>query len=261
MRHAYYPKQIIQFGLSGLGYFGLLFYFLEKADKPCVVAIDEFQQISRYPEKNVEALLRTHIQQMNNCSFIFSGSDRHILKQMFSSYSKPFYNSAQPVHLGCIERQKYIDFVVKGFASAGIDISAEAVGTCYDEFEGHTYYNHKIFHEIFAFARQGMTVDGTVIKDTIAGILDENSHNYSEVMASLSMPQKQMLIAISKDRTAKHPTSGVFVKRHALPSPSSAQKAIGKLLDDQLITYSVQNGEKEFTVTDKFMERWIRTTY
>ena len=106
-----------------------------------------------------------------------------------------------------------------------------------------------------------MKVDEAVIKETIAGILDENSHSYSEVMASLNMPQKQMLIAVSKDRTAKHPTSGAFVKRHALSSPSSAQKAIAKLLDDQLITYAVQNGEKEFSVTDKFLELWIRTTY
>lgn len=207
------------------------------------------------------ALLRTHIQHMNNCSFIFSGIDRHILEQMFSSYSKPFYNSAHPVLLGCIDRQTYVDFVVKGFSSAGIEISGVAVETCYDEFEGHTFYNHKIFHEIFAFARPGMTVDETVIRDTINVILEENSHNYSEVMASLSIPQKQMLIAVSKDRTAKHPTSGAFVKRHALSSPSSAQKAIAKLLENQLITYSIQNGEKEFIVTDKFLELWIRKTY
>ena len=30
---------------------------LKKADKPCIVAFDEFQQISKYPEKNIEALL------------------------------------------------------------------------------------------------------------------------------------------------------------------------------------------------------------
>ena len=119
------------------------------------MAIDEFQQISRYPEKNVEALLRTQIQKMNNCHFIFSGSNRHILEQMFSSYSKPFYNSAQPVHLGCIERSKYVDFVIEHFREAGIEISPEVVGDCYDQFEGYTYYNHKVFHDIFAFAAPG----------------------------------------------------------------------------------------------------------
>lgn len=238
-----------------------IFSYLEIADKPCIVAIDEFQQISRYPEKNVEALLRTHIQRLNNCNFIFSGSDRHILEQMFSSYSKPFYNSAQPLHLGSIERQKYTEFVVNNFSSAEIDISPDSVKACYDLFDGHTFYNHKIFHEVFASARPGTTVDEAMIQKTIAEILEENSHTYSEVMASLSMPLKQMFIAVAKEGTAKHPTSGAFVKKHALISPSSAQKAVAKLLEDQLITYSIQNGEKEYSLTDKFLELWIRKTY
>ena len=42
-----------------------IFQYLEQADMPCIFAIDEFQQIANYPEKNVEATLRTHIQKMN----------------------------------------------------------------------------------------------------------------------------------------------------------------------------------------------------
>ena len=49
--------------------------------------------------------------------------------------------------------------------------------------------------------------------------------------------------------------------RNALNSPSSAQKAIAKLLDAQLITYIVVDGEKEYSVADKFFERWLRETY
>ena len=238
-----------------------IFQYLEKADRPCLVAIDEFQQISRYPEKNVEALLRTHIQKMNNCHFIFSGSNRHILEQMFTSYSKPFYNSAQPVHLGCIERAKYVDFVVRHFREAGIEISPEVAGQCYDEFEGYTYYNHKVFHDIYAYAAPGTSVDGDVVRRTIDAILEENGHTYSEIMSSLPIHMKQMLVAVAKEKPARKPMSGAFVNRNALPSPSSAQKAITKLLDNQLITYTVVNGEKEYSVTDKFFERWLRETY
>lgn len=61
--------------------------------------------------------------------------------------------------------------------------------------------------------------------------------------------------------SAKHPKSGAFVKKHALTSASSAQKAVAKLLEEQLITYSIQNGEKEYSLTDKFLELWIRKTY
>ena len=238
-----------------------IFDYLEKADKPCLFAIDEFQQISRYPEANVEALLRTHIQKMNNCCFIFSGSDRHILEQMFSSYAKPFYNSAQPVHLGRIDRDEYIRFVVGQFKSAGVQVSPETVGYCYDEFDGYTYYNHKVFHDIYAFVRKGASVDKVTVEQVVESILEESSHTFSEVMSGLPIAQKQMLVAVAKEKPAKRPTSGAFVRRNALNSPSSAQKAIAKLLDAQLITYIVVDGEKEYSVADKFFERWLRETY
>ena len=43
-----------------------IFDCLEKADKPCIVTFDEFQQITRYPEKNIETLLRSYIQHLSN---------------------------------------------------------------------------------------------------------------------------------------------------------------------------------------------------
>ena len=50
-----------------------IFQYLEQADKPCLVAIDEFQQIIGYVEKNVGATLRTYVQHCNNARFIFAG--------------------------------------------------------------------------------------------------------------------------------------------------------------------------------------------
>lgn len=238
-----------------------IFAYLEKADKPCLFAIDEFQQISRYRETNVEALLRTHIQKMNNCHFIFSGSDRHILEQMFSSYAKPFYNSAHPVHLDRIDRDKYIDFVVKHFHEAGVAISPETAGYCYDEFDGYTYYNHKVFHDIYAYVRKGSVVDNALVQQTITSILEENTHTFSEVMSGLPIAQKQMLVAVAKESPVRQPTSGAFVRRNALLSPGSAQKALAKLLEGQLVTYTVADGRKEYSVADKFFERWLKETY
>ena len=68
-----------------------IFNYISEADKPCIIAIDEFQQIGEYAEKNVEALLRTKIQQCNRAQFIFAGSKRHMMSNMFNSSSKPFY--------------------------------------------------------------------------------------------------------------------------------------------------------------------------
>lgn len=76
-----------------------IFAFLEAADRPCIIAIDEFQRIANYPEKNVEELLRGKIQKLVNTHIIFAGSERRILSEMFQSDKKPFYQSATTIQL------------------------------------------------------------------------------------------------------------------------------------------------------------------
>ena len=67
-----------------------IFHYLEQANKPCIVAIDEFQQITNYAEDNVEVILRTYVQHCNNAHFIFAGSQRHIMGNIFLTASLPF---------------------------------------------------------------------------------------------------------------------------------------------------------------------------
>lgn len=238
-----------------------IFNYLAAAEKPCLFAIDEFQQISRYPENNLEALLRTYIQKINNCNFIFSGSDRHILEQMFSSYSRPFYNSAQPVFLDRIDKNEYVSFVRGCFREYGREIEEEAVSFCYDLFDGYTYYMHKVFHDLFAKDTACDLVKKDHVSSTINSILEEGEHGFREQMALLTTVQKQVLVAIAKSGAVGHPTSGEFVKKNSLPSSSSVQKALISLLDSQFVTYQIIDDRKSYSVLDKFLELWLRDTY
>ena len=80
-----------------------IFIYLEKAEMPCIVAIDEFQQITKYPGGNIEALLRGRIQKLTNTHFIFAGSERRIMNEMFFSDKRPFFQSATLLQLDPIE--------------------------------------------------------------------------------------------------------------------------------------------------------------
>ena len=108
-----------------------IFRYLAEADKPCIVAIDEFQQIAKYPEKNIEALLRTHIQKLGNCNFIFAGSERHMMQEMFTSSARPFYNSADLLELRAIAPGIYIPFVCGHFEKRNRSIAPENVEGVY----------------------------------------------------------------------------------------------------------------------------------
>ena len=238
-----------------------IFGYLEQADKPCIFAIDEFQQIANYPEKNVEALLRTHIQKMNNCLFIYAGSNRHILENMFNSEAKPFYNSAEQIYLDSIPKDIYTGFAMEQFAKAGRSLSPEAASLAYDLFEGHTYYVHNVLHNAFAYEDPDKLVDNEAITRTLDGILEEKGRSFVSVMNQLNYQQKETLIAIAKEGKASGVTSVAFVKKHALKSPSSVQYAIGALLEKQLLTYQTEDRAKVYSVSDKFMGMWMNRTY
>lgn len=235
--------------------------YLEHADKPCICAIDEFQQIGNYPEKNVEALLRTHIQTMNNCRFIFAGSDRHTLENMFNSPAKPFYNSAEQMYLDRIEKPVYADFIESVFAEYGRKISEGAISHAYDMFEGHTYYVHHTLHNVFAYNEPDAEVTEEMIDTTVRDILQEREYSFLSQLSPLNYAQKEILIAIAKEGKASEVTSVAFVKRHSLQSPSSVQNAIRHLLKYQMITYQQDGRTKIYSISDRFLQMWIVKTY
>ena len=238
-----------------------IFRYLEQADKPCIFAIDEFQQIANYPEKNVEATLRTHIQRMNNCLFIYAGSNRHVLENMFNSAAKPFYNSAEQIYLDRIPKDIYTVFVEKQFANANRRITSEAASHAYDLFEGHTYYVHNVLHNAFAYIDSDKTINEADINKTLSDILEEKGRTFASVMNQLNYQQKETLVAIAKEGKASGVTSVAYVKKHALKSPSSVQYAISMLLEKQLLTYESIERTKVYSISDRFLEMWMNRTY
>jgi len=230
-----------------------IFACMEQAEQRCIVAIDEFQQIVNYPEKNVEALLRTHIQHSSNANFIFAGSERHIMNEMFLDYARPFYQSATILTLAPISKEKYAEFVTRHFEGNGMMVMPEAIDVVYDVFQGNTYYLQKTFREAFAASVGGKTCDIAMVEGIIDSMIEESHHRYSETLARLTLAQKELLYAIVEEGKAQRITSGQFIKRHSLQSPSSVQAAMKKLMEYGIVT--VENNE--YSVEDQLFYRWL----
>ena len=234
-----------------------IFQYLAHADKPCIIAIDEFQQIAKYPEKNIEALLRTHIQKQANSNFIFAGSERHMMQEMFTSAAKPFYNSADILELKAISPEIYVPFVLKHFEKCQKSIEAADVEKVYHLFKGHTYYIQKTFNEAFADTPERGACTIGIIRTAIDNMIASNDTIFREILSNIPEKQKTLLYAIAKEGEAERITSSEFIKRHSLSSASSVQSAAKKLLEKDLITES----NKAFSVTDKLFAMWINKIY
>ncbi len=234
-----------------------IFQYLDRADKRCIVAIDEFQQIAKYPEKNIEALLRTHIQKQANGNFIFAGSERHMMQEMFSSAARPFYHSADMLELRPIAPEIYIPFVVGHFRKRQRLIDEANVEKVYRLFKGHTYYIQKTFNEAFADTPEGAECTLDTIRAAIDEMIASNDTIFREILSNIPEKQKALLYAIAREGEATRMTSSEFVKRHSLTSASSVQSAMKKLLEKDLITEI----NKVFSVTDKLFAMWINKIY
>lgn len=230
-----------------------IFAFLEQADKRCLVVIDEFQQITKYPEKNVEAILRSHIQRMQNANFVFAGSQRRLMEEMFFSSHRPFYQSSKSVRLEPITPDVYAAFVLHHFHQAGKDIEPEAIQKVYDTFKGVTLYLQRIMKDAFAITPKGETCTLEAVVQLSEAFVMENDTRIREQLAYITESQKELLYAIYEERQVSSITSAAFTKKHRLKSPSATQSAALRLLEDDLITRK----EKVYSLSDPLLELWM----
>jgi len=234
-----------------------IFRYLEQADKPCILAIDEFQQIADYSENNVEAVLRTIIQQCKNTNFIFAGSQQHIMTNIFLSPSRPFYQSVSMMHLNEIPLNKYIDFVSRLFEANNWHVEKELIEKVYESFEGHTWYLQIMFNELFSLTSSGENCSLSMYDDALTNLISAQEFTSQEILSRLPEKQKEILIAIAKEGKAKSVTSGDFVKKYRLHTPSSVQSALKYLLDKDLVTQS----NNIYQVYDRFFGIWLNREY
>lgn len=233
-----------------------IFSYLEKADKTCLVAIDEFQVIAKYPEKNVEATLRTHIQHCTNTHFIYSGSQRHMMGEIFTSPSRPFYQSTTILDLQPIKIEEYSKFIMRHFRENEKEIDAETIAEVYHLFDGITWYIQFMMNFLYADTEPGEVCTKDKIGIALDEILSQMSFTYSSLLYQLPPKQKEVLIAICKEGKVKEITSSKFLRTYKLTA-SSVQGALKGLLEKDFVT--VELGV--YSVYDHFFEFWLKRNF
>lgn len=231
-----------------------IFEYLRNADKPCLVAIDEFQQITNYSDApNIEATLRTHIQKCNNGTFIFSGSKRHLMGEIFTSPSRPFYQSVLIMNLRPISVEKYTEFAQMLFEKYGKTIESDVVHEVYQRFDAVTSCIQRVLNVLFMKTPVGACCTIDMVDSAVTYILDMFSETFTDLLERIPEKQREVFIAIALEGKAKAITSKAFIKKHHLQTVSVITAAVRSLLDKDLITMD----KGVYTVYDPFFGLWI----
>ena len=232
-----------------------IFDYLEMADKPCVVAFDEFQQIMYYPEKNIEALLRTYVQRCKKTQFIFAGSRKHMMTEMFLSPARPFYQSTINLGLDLIPLEIYVDFAQKMFKRGEKAIEADAVEEIYNTYHGVTWYLQLLMNEMYYLPPKGGTCTKESIEPAIQNTLRVQESTFLNLLANIPPRQKELLFAIAKAGIAENINSSEFIQKYKLQSSSSIQSALKGLEEKDIVICSV---DKKWRIYDTLLEQYIR---
>lgn len=231
-----------------------IFTYLNRADKPCIVAIDEFQQITRYEEDSVEATLRTYVQRCTNAHFIFSGSHRHLMDGMFTSPTRPFYQAVTIINLQPLDLEVYTDFCVEKFEKAGKHIEKGVVELIYERFEGMTSYMHRILNVLYSRTEVGETCTPQMVDEAVDFLIRLSSDTYESLFYQMPEKQRILFLAIARDGKASELMGGKFLKRHKLNSASSVSAALKGLLDKDFVTVD----RNVYSVYDQFFALWLK---
>ncbi len=228
-----------------------IFHFIENNKMFFLIAIDEFQQIVNFPEKNCEGILRSYIQRLTNTCFIFAGSRRHVLADIFNSPERAFYKSSSVMELDCMPKNVYSHFIKKHFNNAGKSFSPEALDEVLSVSQLHTFYTQYLCNRLYGKSIKNVEIRH--VHETLYEIISEYDSIFINFLNILTTFQVKLLRAIAYEKWAENITSGAFITTHALGAASSVVTAIESLLDKELII-KVNN---KYRVNDIFFAYWL----
>ena len=231
---------------------GELFAWLEQSDRPCYVAFDEFQVIADYPEKKTEAMLRSHIQHLTNVRFIFAGSQKHLMTQMFMAASRPFFQSTQMFPLYEIAEAPYFDFAKRHFERHGQTIPEATFHELYTMLYSHTWYIQCVLNRLYQYGTKN--IDRQAMLIAIDNILTEYKETFRMYCNLITSNQLDVIKAIAKEGKVKEVNGRDFLEKHQPGAPSTVRNAVNVLIEKELLI----EDEDGYSVYDRFFGLWLR---
>jgi uncharacterized protein len=229
-----------------------LYRYVTRREAPACVALDEFQEITELPEsKRIEGTFRSHIQLHREISYVFIGSRRRILKEMFSDKSRAFYKSAFAYPLREIPRKDFADYISARFERSGKICPQGIAGAIYDRVRGYPYYVQKLASIAWDLSQK--ECDPAIVQSSYRALIEMETADFEATWSALTLVQRTVLKALALE-SPRSPYSREFLERHGL-SVGGTQRAFRVLLSMDLVE---KESDGSYRVTDPVICAWIK---
>lgn len=196
--------------------------FAEKKKIKIVLFFDEFQHLYQITEDHaIESVLREVAQSSKSLSFIFSGSNRNLLNQMFDDSERPFYKLCDKITLDRIHAEDYIDYMQHAAKQQWRKQLEEASLT--DIFlvtQRHPYYINLLCSRLWRLNAPPSSKD--VISSWQQYVMEERAQVATE-LDLMSKNQSKLLIKIARIGEIAQPKGIAFQTEANMSNASIAQ--------------------------------------
>lgn len=215
-----------------------------------LIALDEFQEVESLGlGAQFERTMRSVIQNQPDISYVFLGSKTHMLERMFSSPSRPFYNSAQKFMLTRPPVEESRLFVIERFKSVGVTISEELAGRVVELAGNVPYYIQAVSSWVYTSLAGGRsrTVRAADVEEAFQSLYATETILMENVFSAHPESQRLLMRALAKEPTARFDSD--YRDRHALPSTSTVNTALRRLVKESI----VESQEGVYSLSDPLL--------
>ena len=221
--------------------------------KNIVVVFDEFQDILNLSDSGETiAVLRSKIQYHNDIPYIFAGSMRNRMDEIFTGPDSPLFKSAIPMTVGPLSKKEFLEFTRRKFLTGKRTITDNTLEQIFKITDNVTGDTQQLCEALWSVTSYGDSISGNRFSDAFELIFSREAKSYELILSELTSLQFKCLAGLAKSGGAS-PTSSSFLKSTGISQPSSVTKALSKLLKLKII-FKVNNKYRFF---NPFFKAWI----
>jgi hypothetical protein len=177
-----------------------------------------------------------------------------MMERLFNDANEPFWRSAKQVELGPIPRAPFALFIAERFAGTGKSVADEVVIEILDRTGGHPYATQELCYALWEETDDGARAGPEELTRALERVLRSENAHFTRLWDTISRNQRLVLQALAQE-PLRAVTSEEFRRRYGLPAPSSVQKALDRLVAEEVVT---REGPGAYRIAEPFLPDWIR---
>ncbi|MDD2384930.1 MAG: ATP-binding protein [Sulfurospirillaceae bacterium] len=219
-----------------------------KNGKKIVIVFDEFQEITNLKlESKLRSVLQLH---SNKIAYIFMGSKKSLLHQMFLDKNRPFYKSVKHFKIKEINANSWKEFILSRYANTGKKIDGTVVDKILTITKGFPYYTQQFAYEIWNITQNEANV--SLFEKALKIIMGREEDLFLVEYDNLTSNQKKTLKIII-EKNGQNVYDEQYLAKYKIKS-GSLQIALKNLLERDI----VDKNSEGYYLQDPLFEYWLK---